>query len=113
MTYQTGDALLPPMEQEDFRHTEVYEALRVRKEYLAEISRFLCAGLDSLDFVANPRQGYYTQYDQEDFDEVLCYLEQQESADHGKPFSMVETPVGKFVICRNNSGAVLGILSKK
>ena len=114
MTQQTNDALLPPMEQDDICHSEVYTCLQSHAQYLLDVCRFLCAAnLDCLDFVANPRQGCYTQYDQEDYDEILCYLEDLEPADHSKPFSMVETPVGRFVICRDDGGVNLGILSKK
>ena len=120
MSQSASDALLPPMEHEEFQATFSYCLLMEHEEYRREVCVFLnIAGVDKLAFVANPYYGFYGRYGQEDFDEILAYVWQY-GRGKGKPaadgfyryFQPVETPVGKFILCNHVDGGIIGILSK-
>ena len=64
MNQKARNALLPPMDEEDFKDTYPYCLLAEDSDYRNKVCNFLYArALDDLEFVANPDCGYYTQYD--------------------------------------------------
>ena len=117
MCKRESNALLPPMETADFQVTDVYAVLQAHEPATREMCRFLCAeSLDALEFAANPACGLYTQYEQEDFDEIFAYLRycgKQASTElslSGWRFVPIETGVGNFVVCHDAGQKIIGIL---
>ena len=85
-------------------------------------SLFSAGGLSELEFVSNPRDPFYTMYDWEDFAEVVDFLRyngarvklpSSMSRDTRRCFSVVDTGVGRFAICRTPTRKIIGIMSKK
>lgn len=124
MSQPASNALLPPMEADEFKATFSYCLLMEHGEYQREACAFLnVISVDNLAFVANPYYGFYTQYEQEDFDEVLAYVQQYRKAaernqqlyhtltEFAQFFVLAETSVGGFILCKHVNAGILGILS--
>lgn len=118
---QSNNALLPPMEWEDFQKTPLFQILEKHQDYWAEISRFLNVdNTKDLEYVPNPRTVFHTSYEQADFEEICDFLryhgtletEISSSSDFCECFACLHTNVGRFVVYR--SGHVIqGILNRE
>ena len=70
MSQESSNALLQPMEDEDFQNTALYSLLITQKELWAVIGGFLSVSSQKdLEYIINPLFGY-APYGQEDFDEI-------------------------------------------
>lgn len=117
------NALLPPLDWEDFQATSVYKMLEAHPEDCALLCKiFSVSGLSEMEFVSNPRNKFHTMYDYEDFAETVNFLRYNGipvklplaiSKDIRRCFSAVDTNVGRFAICRTSTRKIMGILSKK
>ncbi len=117
MKQESNNALLPPMEWENFQQTELYHLLFIRQQYRKAVYRFLhVANLKELEYVPNPESVPYTPYGQEDFDEICDFLEYNgmEEKDNALPsyFRLLSTNVGKFVVYQPE-GIIQGILNRR
>ena len=125
MIQEPSNALLPPMEDEDFQNTALYSLLSTQKELWAVISGFLSVSdQKDLKYTINPLFGY-APYEQEDFDEICDYLrycgEQPEEdlilkqtyPQYADSFSLVHTAVGDYVVCYDTEKNIQGILNGK
>lgn len=125
MSQESSNALLQPMEDEDFQNTALYSLLSTQKELWSVISGFLSASNPkNLEYIINPLFGYAT-YGQEDFDEICDYLrycgEQPKEAfifkqtlpQYADSFSLVHTAVGDYVVCYDTEKNIQGILNGK
>lgn len=123
MSQESSNALLQPMEDEDFQNTALYSLLATQKELWSVISGFLSASNPKdLEYIINPLFGY-TPYGQEEFDEICDYLrycgEQPEEdlifkqtiPQYADSFSLVHTAVGDYVICYDTEKNIRGILN--
>lgn len=118
---QSNNALLPPIEWEDFQKTPLFQILEKRQDDWAEISRFLDVDiLKALEYVSNPRTFFDTSYEQADFEEICDFLrdngtletEIPSSSDFGERFACLHTNVGRFVVYRSRH-VIQGILNRK
>lgn len=118
-----NNALLPPLDWEDFQLTATYRLLAAHPaDYTLLCNLFSAGGLSELEFAANPRRSFHTMYDYEDFAETVNFLRYNGipvklpsamSQDIRRYFSVVDTSVGRFAICRPNSRKIEGILNAK
>ncbi len=119
----SNNALLPPLDWEDFQLTATYKLLEVHPADCALLCNlFSAGGLSELEFVANPRRSFHTMYNYEDFAETVDFLRY-----NGKPvklpsaisrevrrcISVYATSVGRFAICRTDTRKIEGILNVK
>lgn len=115
---KSSNALLPPMEWEDFQKTSLFCLLMERRDDCTILCRFFCAdSLEDLEYVPNPVTVFHTPYSQEDFEEVCDFLRYNGVPEAGtltaglsQYFSFLHTNVGKFAIYKENS-IIQGILS--
>lgn len=125
MSQESSNALLPPMEDEDFQNTILYSLLTTRKELWEVISGFLAVSSQKeLEYIANPLFSY-ASYGQEDFDEICAYLRycgerpkeefifKQTLPQYADFFSLVHTAVGDYVVCYDTEKNIQGILNRK
>lgn len=125
MIQEPSNALLPPMEDEDFQNTALYSLLVTQKELWAVIGDFLSvSGQQDLEYTINPLFGY-APYGQEDFDEICDYLRccgeqppedlifKQTFPQYANSFSLVHTPVGDYVVCYDTEKNIQGVLNGK
>ena len=125
MSQESSNALLQPMEDEDFQNTALYSLLATQKKLWSVISGFLSASsVKELAYAANPLF-LYAPYGQEDFDEIGDYLRyngelSQENrvfkeigSQYADSFSLVHTAVGDYVIYYDTKKNIQGILSRK
>lgn len=123
MSQESSNALLQPMEDEDFQNTALYSLLITQKELWSVISGFLSASNPkNLEYIINPLFGY-TPYGQEDFDEICDYLRycgerpkeeftfKQTLPQYADFFSLVHTAVGDYVVCYDTEKNIRGILN--
>ena len=116
---ESSNALLPPMEWEDFQKTSLFHLLMERQDDYTILCRFFCAdSSEDLEYVPNPITVFHTPYDQENFEEVCNFLRyngipetETSIADLSQCFSLLHTNVGKFAIYKTN-GIIQGILSR-
>lgn len=100
----SNNALLPPLDMEDFKTTATYHLLEVHPVDCALLcGLFSVSGLSELEFTANPRRQFHTMYDYDDFAEILSFLRYNGkpvklpstmSRDVRRSFSVVDTSVG-------------------
>ena len=118
MNQKSSNALLPPMEWEEFQKTSLFRLLMERQDDCKIFFRFFCVdSLEDLEYVPNPITVFHTPYSQEDFEEVCDFLRYNGVSETGTPitglsqcFSLLRTNVGKFAIYKEN-GIKQGILS--
>lgn len=124
MIQEPLNALLSPMEVEDFQNTVLYSLLSTQKELWAVISGFLSdSSQNDLEYTINPLFGY-ASYEQEDFDEICGYFRycgeqpledlifKQTFQQYADLFSLVHTAVGDYVVCDMEKN-IQGILNGK
>ena len=122
MDFDLGNALLPPLDWEDFQATATYQLLVSCHDDCVEICKTLTAcELSDLEFTSNPKQGLHTMYDQEDFDEIIAFIEENGkrillpysvSKAVQRRISVFDTSVGRFAVCRISTKRIDGILNK-
>lgn len=124
MNQKSSNALLPPMEDEDFQNSFICHFLQKHEEYLKIFNDYLSIdSLRQLEYVPNPAYITYTPYGQDDFDEIYDFIRYngvtekpthclENLPDFSFSFSMKNTFVGKFVVCKKD-GKVIGILNPK
>ena len=119
----SNNALLPPLDWEDFQLTATYKLLAAHPADCTLLCNiFSAGGLSELEFSANPRRPFHTMYDYDDFAETVNFLRYSGkpvrlppamSQDIRRCFSVFDTSVGRFAICRTNSRKIEGILNAK
>lgn len=123
MGFDLGNALLPTMSWEEFQATATYQMLITHPKDCALLCRLFSADrLQEMEFASNPRRGFHTMYEQEDFAETIAFLRYNgESVKLPKALSnsvrrcisVFDTNVGRFAICRTSSRKITGILNKR
>lgn len=118
-----NNALLPPLDWEDFQLTATYRLLAAHPADCALLCHlFSAGGLPELEFAANPRRSFHTMYDYEDFAETVDFLRYNRkpvklpsaiSKEVRRCISVYDTSVGRFAICRPNTKKIEGILNRK
>lgn len=119
----SNNALLPPLDWEDFQLTATYRLLAAHPADCTLLCNiFSAGGLCELEFAVNPRRSFHTMYDYEDFAETVNFLRYNGkvvrlppamSQDICRCFSVFDTSVGRFAICHTNSRKIEGILNAK
>lgn len=123
MDFDLGNALLPTMSWEEFQATDTYRLLATHPEDCALLCNLFSADeLSKLEFASNPRRGFHTMYEQEDFSEIIAFLRNNGksvrlpkalSNSVRRCISVFDTNVGRFAICRTSSRKITGILNKR
>ena len=125
MKQQSNNALLSPIEEEDFQKTTLYSLLANQEGLWAIISGFLSASsLKEIEYTANPLFAY-TSYGQDDFDEICDYLRytgewskenlvlRERFPEYAASVSLVHTAVGDYVIYYDTKKNIQGIINRK
>ncbi len=123
MDFDLGNALLPTMSWEEFQATATYQLLISHPEDCALLCNLFSAdSLQEMEFSSNPRRGFHTMYEQEDFMEMIAFLRNNGksvrlpkalSNSVRRCISVFDTNVGRFAICRTSSRKITGILNKR
>ncbi len=123
MDFDLGNALLPTMSWEEFQATATYQLLVNHPEDCALLCNLFSAdSLQEMEFSSNPRRGFHTMYEQEDFMEIITFLRNNGksvrlpkalSNSVRRCISVFDTNVGRFAICRTSSRKITGILNKR
>lgn len=121
--FDLGNALLPTMCWEEFQATDTYRLLTAHPEDCSLLCNLFSAdSLQEMEFASNPRRGFHTMYEQEDFSEIIAFLRNNGksvrlpkalSNSVRRCVSVFDTNVGRFAICRTSSRKITGILNKK